>query len=98
LTEVDSLLYCPGVGRRGRRHGERTGTMKTLTIASLYSNDNGRIVCPRHMGCAGESAYNAKPEKATYRTGMDTWERLDTDFVTMWVEEMGEFPRCEDCR
>lgn len=72
--------------------------MKTITISSLYANDNGRIVCPRHMGCAGESAYNAKPEQNRYRTGMDTWERLDTEYLNEWVAITGEFPSCEDCR
>jgi hypothetical protein len=72
--------------------------MKAMTISSLYANNNGRIVCPRHMGCAGESAYNKKPEQARYRTGMDMWERLDTEYLTEWVAVMGKFPKCEDCR
>jgi len=72
--------------------------MKMLTSTSLYANDNGRIVCPSHMGCAGQSAYSAKPEQATYRTGLDTWERLDTEYLQEWVAVTGALPRCEDCR
>jgi hypothetical protein len=69
-----------------------------IAISSLYANENGRIVCPAHMGCAGETAYAKKPEQNRYRTGMDLWERIDTEFLTEWVAVVGEFPRCEDCR
>ena len=72
--------------------------MKTISISSLYANNNGRIVCPRHMGCAGQTAYEKKPEQNRYRTGMDTWERLDTEYLKEWVAIMGTFPSCEDCR
>ena len=69
-----------------------------FTITSYYANNGGRIVCPRHMGCAGETAYLAAPERDRYRVPGDTWERVDAEWLAEWYAVTGSMPRCEDCR
>ena len=50
------------------------------------------------MGCAGETAYLAAPERDRYRVPGDTWERLDAEWLAEWYAVTGSMPRCEDCR
>lgn len=69
-----------------------------VTVHGLYVNLGGRIVCPRHMGSAGETAYLAAPERDRYRVHGDEWERLDAQYLAEWHALTGELPRCEDCR
>ncbi|HEY7823674.1 MAG TPA: hypothetical protein VIG24_12610 [Acidimicrobiia bacterium] len=71
--------------------------MTTQTM-SLYINDNGMMSCIAHAGSYISSAYAAKPEAAKYRTPLDTWERIDTDFIVEWTDMMGSAPKCESCR
>ena len=66
--------------------------------SSLYIANNGRISCIAHAGSYLSSAYAASPERASYVTPLDAWERMDTDYIVEWVDLMGSAPTCEDCR
>jgi hypothetical protein len=71
--------------------------MQTKT-ASLYGNDNGMLCCIEHGGSYLRSEYAHKPERRVYRTPLDTWERIDADYVAEWTQIMGTPPKCELCR
>jgi hypothetical protein len=72
--------------------------MQTTTASSLYINNNGMICCVAHAGSYLQSAYAAKAERPTYTTPLDSWMRVDTDFIVEWVDMMGTAPKCEMCR
>jgi hypothetical protein len=72
--------------------------MTTTTATSLYIANSGRIACINHGGSYLSSAYAAKPERASYTTPLDSWMRMDTDFIVEWVDMVGTAPKCEDCR
>ena len=71
--------------------------MKTKTDP-LYINDNGMICCIDHGGAYLQSEYQHAPDRHTYRTPLDTWDKVDDEFIALWVEEMGTMPTCELCR
>jgi len=70
----------------------------TTQASSLYINNNGMITCIKHGGSYLTSEYAHAPERATYVTPLDAWERMDTDYILEWVDEVGTAPKCETCR
>jgi hypothetical protein len=71
--------------------------MQTAT-ASLYVNNNGMICCIDHGGSYLSSEYRHAPERATYLTPLDSWERIDADYAQEWTRLVGTAPTCEMCR
>ena len=70
--------------------------MKTDT-PSLYVNDNGMICCIAHGGAYLQSEYRHAPERFTYRTPLDSWEKVDEEYIAGWTEMVGAPPACEMC-
>ena len=71
--------------------------MTTATATSLYIANNGRISCIKHGGSYLSSAYAASPERASYITPLDAWDRMDTDYIVEYVDIVGHAPKCEGC-
>jgi hypothetical protein len=71
--------------------------MQTKT-ASLYINNNGMTCCIDHGGSYLRSEYAHKPERNTYTTPLDSWERIDDGYVAEWTAIVGCAPKCEICR
>ena len=71
--------------------------MKTET-SSLYINDNGMICCVPHAGSYLRSEYEHAPERFAYRTPLETWEKVDGEFVSEWNRITGADPVCAVCR
>jgi hypothetical protein len=71
--------------------------MNTMT-ASLYVNNNGMTCCIDHGGSYLSSEYQHAPERNTYVTPLDHWERVDEDYATEWTAIVGAAPKCEMCR
>jgi hypothetical protein len=69
-----------------------------MTAASLYVNDNGMTCCIEHGGSYLRSEYQHAPERDLYRTPLDTWERIDDEYVVEWTSIVGTGPACEMCR
>jgi len=72
--------------------------VKTATKSSLYINQNGMICCIDCGGSYLQSEYQHAPERPSYLTPLDSWERIDSEFIGMWIDEMGAAPVCELCR
>ena len=67
------------------------------TANIIYSDLNGRLACPNHMGSAAESAMNGKtPERV--RTTLTVWERYNDEDIAYFTQEVGFAPECESCR
>ncbi len=71
--------------------------MKTATT-SLYVNQNGMTCCVEHGGSYLRSEYAHRPEQCCYGTPLDSWERIDDEYVAEWTSIVGTAPRCEMCR
>jgi hypothetical protein len=57
------------------------------------------ICCIEHVsGSYLSSEYRHAPERATYRTPLDSWERIDADYADEWTSIVGTAPTCEMCR
>jgi hypothetical protein len=69
----------------------------SVATSSLYINDNGMICCVDHGGSYLRSEYAHRPQQCCYGTPLDSWERVDVDFVEEWTEIVGLEPRCEIC-
>jgi len=70
----------------------------TTKTTSLYINNNGMICCISHGGSYLQSEYKHAPERPNYITPLDSWERMDTDYIVEWVDMVGSAPKCEMCR
>ena len=63
----------------------------------LYVNNNGMRVCIDHGGSYLRSAQEGAPERKTYVTPLDFWERIDDEYAQEWVTAVGTLPKCEMC-
>jgi len=68
-----------------------------MQTGSLYVNDNGMICCVEHGGSYLASAYQRKPEQCCYGTPLDSWEKVDGEYVAEWTVLVGSAPVCEMC-
>lgn len=67
------------------------------TTASLYINDNGLIACLDHGGSYLRAEYDRAPEQFEYRTPLESWEKVDAEFVRDWNAITGSDPVCAAC-
>lgn len=75
-----------------------TTTQKAQT---LWTDDNGRVACPEHMGCSATFLLQQNPRLRVIENGYTTWERMTKAEVTDWMEylaEHGHTVACETCR
>jgi hypothetical protein len=70
--------------------------MKTSTT-SLYINQNGMICCVLHGGSYLRSEYAHRSEQCFYSTPLDSWQRIDDEYVVEWTSFVGTAPACEIC-
>jgi hypothetical protein len=68
------------------------------TTESLYINNNGMVCCIAHGGSYLSSEYRHAPERNTYTTPIESWERIDGEFAAEWIAVVGAAPMCELCR
>lgn len=65
---------------------------------TLWSNDNGSLVCERHAGNYLTAAIEARPRAHTHRTPLGTWDVVDMADLTAEFTAHGlPAPRCEQC-
>jgi hypothetical protein len=63
----------------------------------LYVNNNGMTCCIDHGGSYLRSAYEGAPERKSYVTPLDCWERIDEEYMHEWATVVGALPMCEMC-
>ena len=66
--------------------------------SSFYINNNGAVRCVAHAGHYFGELYAVMPERNDYQTPCDTWDRVRSDFILLYVEEFGKAPECELCK
>lgn len=71
--------------------------MTTMTAKSLYISGNGEVSCADHGGHYLKSAHENRPTATTHVTPRESWDRMTTDYIVMWVDAFGTSPRCARC-
>jgi hypothetical protein len=65
--------------------------------AVLYVNNNGMTCCLNHGGSYLMSAHRSAPERMTYITPLDHWERINDEYAQERIALIGAPPKCEMC-
>lgn len=71
--------------------------METLTAKVLYVSSNGEVSCPEHGGTYLRLANDYRPNAPQHVTPLEVWDRVETDFLVMFVDSFGKAPKCGRC-
>jgi hypothetical protein len=50
-----------------------------IPVSTLWSDDNGQLVCTDHAGAYLTAAIAARPKARTHRTPLGRWAQVDRD-------------------
>lgn len=59
---------------------------------------DGRLACDQHLGHYATSQLRADPNRRVLDTPLGVWMPMSADAYSEWEAELGEPPRCEQCR
>jgi hypothetical protein len=73
----------------------------TAMNTKLWTTNQGRVCCEKHIGYSATAELQANPKARTLYGSCDTWHRMTKAEINDWTQYLAQYNMtepCEDCR